>query len=319
MTVYFMGGEVGSFTPADSQSYEGNSGAAPEYDASFCRTAMTSNGGSTSSTSVEFSLPDEFWFHADIADAFNLTSSFKYFTFKTSSTDVLRLGYNSSGMKVQALISAVWTDVVPLTTVSMTNARQTVDMHVTGNSGTGEIALYIAGVKRDEQTANLTAVTGIETVRIGPGSTYGGSQFVIADEPTIGWRLMTYVPTGAGATGDWTGDYSAIDEKPNNDAEFMNSGTANQVELCTTTPVGSITGYTPRAVGVYCRARCGAGGPQNLQLALRSSGTTYFSGDKALDVGYASMGHIWNTDPATSAAFLAAAIATLQPGVKSIA
>jgi hypothetical protein len=55
-----------------------------------------------------------------------------------------------------------------------------------------------------------------------------------------------------------------------------------------------------------------------LQLALRSAGTTYFSATKALDFGYGAFGNVWETNPATSAAFLSSEIAALEYGVKSI-
>lgn len=316
MTIYYMGGEIGTFTPADANAGEGTSTLGK--DPNFSRVSISVNGGSSSNTSSDFSLPDEWWFHAYIANRF-ANVAFKYYYFRTATTDVLRLGFNQTSIKVEVWSGIAWVEVIAPTTVDMgSDAEQTIDLHVTGNSASGEVALYIAGVKRDEQTADLSTVVGIENLKIAGAASYGGSQFVIADEPTTGWRLMTYVPTGAGATGDWTGDYTGIDESVNSDADFINSGTANQVELFTTTPVGSITGYIPRAVGVYCRAKCGAGGPQNLQLALRSAGTTYFSGSKALDVGYGGFGHIWNQDPATSADFLSGALAALQPGVKSI-
>lgn len=318
MTVYFVGGEIGAWTPADSDASEVASAASLGYDSAFSRTAVYVNGGASSSQSATFAAPDAFWFHLEMANKTS-NASYKYFYLRSATTDLVRVGFNSSGIKVDAWIAAAWTAVIPAATVGMgADSRQAVDVYVNGNTASGTIALYINGTLRDSQSANLAAVVGITNIKIAGAATYGGSQFCLANEPTTGWRVMTYVPTGSGATVDFTGDYTAIDEKVNSDADFIYSGTVNQVELATTTATGSVTGYTPRAVGVYCRAKCGVGGPQNLQLALRSAGTTYFSASKALNVGYGSYGNVWNTDPATSAAFLAAALASLQPGVKSI-
>jgi hypothetical protein len=102
------------------------------------------------------------------------------------------------------------------------------------------------------------------------------------------------------------------------DLDFINSGTANQVSTFAIN-APTLTGYVVQAVAVTARANRGSGGPQNLKLVLRSAGTDYLGSTKSLDVGYGAFVEIWETDPATSAAWVNTAISTLQPGVKSIA
>jgi hypothetical protein len=142
---------------------------------------------------------------------------------------------------------------------------------------------------------------------------------IVQDQSTIGFVLGTCVPSGAGSTSAWTGAYTDIDEAVTSDADFISSGTANQVSTFAQTAIPTLTGYVVRAVCVSARAKRGSSGPQNIRMALRSAGTNYFSGsDISLGLGYAPVQTIWATDPATSAAWVNTAISSLEPGVKSI-
>lgn len=314
-----MGSEAVSFLPLDSDSYD----AAGNSDTSFARASMKATG-SSNFDSLDIGAPDDFWCHFDFTcDLPAHGSTYRdMITFRTSGgTDVFRVQHIATGCRLQALIAAVWTTVGSVASAALNNGdRQTFDLHVEGNSATGNATLYIAGVERiTAASVDLSAVTAIDTIRgYGTASNPCLSQVIVADEPTIGWRLLTRYPNGAGADTAWVGDYTGVDETTNSDADFVNSGTATQVETFTQTgPV--ITGYIPRAVGVYFRSRRGAGGPQNIQAALRSAGTNYFSASKAQSLGYGIYGNIWETNPATAADWLSTAIDALQPGVKSIA
>lgn len=314
-----MGSEDVSFLPLDSDSYCDTG----QVDTSFARASMQATG-SSHHESLDIGAPDDFWCHFDFSPDLPAHASTyrEMITFRTSGgTDVFRVQHIATGCRMQALIAAVWTTVGSVASAALSSGdRQTFDLHIEGNSATGNATLYIAGVERITATSvDLSAVTTIDNIRgYSTGSKPCLSQVVVSDEPTIGGRLLTRYPNGAGADTAWVGDYTAVDEITNSDADFINSGTATQVETFTQTGP-AITGYIPRAVGVYVRARRGAGGPQNLQLALRSAGTNYFSGNKALGLGYNIYGHIWETNPATSADWLSTAIDALQPGVKSIA
>jgi hypothetical protein len=221
---------------------------------------------------------------------------------------------------MQVLLTAVWTNVGAAVTYGQ-SVLNTVDLYIDGNSGTGTATLFLSGTERESATADFTSITGIDELQFHGVNSAAGcsiSQVIVADEPTIGWRLTTVPPTGAGATTDWTGTYAEVDEIVYSDADFINSSVADQVELFSHgTAIPS--GYRVRAVVVAARAKRGGSGPQSLQLALRSSGTTYVSSTKALGVGYDGPFAVWEEDPATTADFTSSSIAALQFGVKSIA
>lgn len=317
MTIYFMGSEMGAFIPADSTAND----SANFADSGFTRGSVFSGTSSAYSESATFAAPDDFWIHGQTGYGDGGGGVSTLLECSASGTGVFRLRGNTTSVQMQALIGGVWTDIGSAVSWSAYNTSQTIDVHIVGNSGTGTAELYLAGTLRASATANLSAVTGVTTIRNYGGSIIGGtflSQVIVADEPTIGWRLMTFYPSGAGATGDWTGDYTNVDEAIYSDSDFIYSATNGQVELFTGTAAGSLTGYTLRAVGVYARAKRGAAGPANLQLALRVNGTTYPSTSKALGLGYGAYGAVWETNPDTGVDWLNTQLATTQFGVKAI-
>jgi hypothetical protein len=327
MTIYFAGGEMGAFIPSDTNVSESTSTI---FDSSFARCAVRTMRTTEYAESASFSALADCWLHFEMSSASNgndTTARAVLTAYTSSDTAFARLVSGGGGAAVMSLEywnGTAWTNAGGTITLDVNTRAQTIDMHIVSNSASGSIKLYIAGTERlDSGTINLSSYSGVAYVRTTGhsvvGTTTAFSQIVVANESTIGWRLKTAPVTGAGATTDWTGSYTEIDELAYSDADFINSATANQVELfshATTIPAG----YTVRAVVVTARAKRGTTGPQNLRLILRSGGTTYDNGsDLALDEGYGAFCAVWETDPATSADFTASSIASLQFGVKSIA
>lgn len=319
MTILFGGGEIGAFTPADNNCYEKT--GSDLYDSSFARCAIACDGGSTYGDSFEFAGQTDIWLHHELRGDFNIGAQACIRFLNSSGADVAQLVYTNINsttdrIQMQQKASGSWVDAGSSIDIGK-STRQTLDWHITIGAS-GSLVLYLSGTQRATSgTINLSALTNVAQVRLlGAANTYH-SQIVGATESTIGWRLKTVPATAAGATTDWVGGYTEIDETVYSDADFVNSATNGQVELFShsiTVP----TGYKVKAAIVTARAKCGASGPQNLQLALRSGGTTYFSSSKALDAGYGSFVEVWETDPSTAAAFTASAITTLQFGVKAI-
>jgi hypothetical protein len=316
MTILFMGGEMGAFVPADSNTNEATTSGS--YNSTFSRCSIRGFDESSYAESAAFTAVDELYVHYALYRPSGGGSTPTPALVTSGGTEVFRVLSTGSAIQMQALIAAVWTNVGSSISVDM-SGRQDIDLYIDGNSASGTASLYISGTLRTTATADLSAVASINKFR-GYGASGNPSQIsqiIIADEPTIGMRLFTVPIAGVGASTDWTGSYTNIDEIVYSDADFINSATADQVStFAVTNP--TLTGYQVRAVAVTARAKRGASGPANLQLALRSAGTNYFSGSKALDVGYTANAHIWETDPATASAWQNSAVLLLQPGVKSI-
>lgn len=322
MTILFMGGETTSYIPATGSVQEENQ----SFNSSFCRASMSAYYTSDYYESLDYGTGTDLYAHMDLtlggyASSAGTGNRFVWL----DGSGVEKIAITSTGNNTLAVRyhnGSSWVSVGSIT-INL-GVRQTIDLRAKVNSASGLLKLYVEGTERiDSGTVDLSGITSLGKHRFYGlsvsvfGSNTWANQVVIADEPTIGMRLITRYPNAAGASTDWTGTYTDIDEMEFNDGDFINSGTANQVSTFAQTGP-TISGYNVRAVGVYARARCGASGPQNLQLALRSAGTNYFSSSKALDVGYEAFGNIWETNPATSADWLNTAVDSLQPGVKSI-
>jgi hypothetical protein len=132
-------------------------------------------------------------------------------------------------------------------------------------------------------------------------------------------RLVTLEPTADGNDTAWNGGFADIDELELDDTDLISSGTVDQVENYVAANLNAAWAeYFAEDVRVTARALRSAGGPQNIQLHLRSNATNYFSSTKALGLAFAPVTASWTTDPDTAAAWTNAAVDALQYGVKSI-
>lgn len=321
MTILFGGGEMGAFIPSDGNARETTSQAVM-WNSSFSRAALNADATNSYNESAEFTGQDDFYTHACMGnDGFPSGTVTNMAWVSDAGVEAVRFRYDrgTGTVEVDYHNGSAYVSAGTISS-NFSDARHDVDVHIVCNSGSGSIGVWLAGTPRLTATGlNLASTAAIEKLRV-----YGAnfppivSQVIVADVPTIGWRLLTRHPNGAGSDSAWTGSFAGIDEAVYSDADFINSATAAQVSMFTQTGP-AISGYVPKAVIVTARAKRGAAGPQNLQLALRSAGTNYFSASKALDVGYGAFVEVWETDPATSADWQNTAIDSLQIGVKSIA
>lgn len=327
MTELFNGGEMDSFTPSDGDVIESAAtSGGPRFNPSFARCGISCGADTflgsdiTYAETAHWSAQTEAYIHFDL-----------WMPQPSPVVGTLFSMFNAGGQAIR--IRATKVDSITHTldlqyldnlaawqsagTVTLPVSLQTFDIHWKFDAS-GEMDLYVAGTRRIEFTADLSHLAGIQYARLHRLYSFTVWSQIMADtEPTIGHRLYTIPPASNGANTAWTGTYTEVDEIAYSDADFINSGTANQVEtFAGTTP--TLTGYVIQSVTVGARGKTDGSGPSNLQLALRSSSTDYFSSSKALDVGYGPFQNIWETNPATSADWVNSAISGLQFGVKSI-
>lgn len=319
MTILFAGGEMGSFIPADGNCREQTTSA--YYDSAFARASINLSGAVTYAQSFEWTEEADCWIHADLyVDGVSGGSEFTLLTaYNASDIAVYQLrGTYATNLTIKQYTSpdgSAWTQRGTSFTTSI-DTRNTFDIHVHSDAS-GSATVYVSGTERLTASADLSGLDGIAYIRLSGSLRTHWSQIIVSDESTIGKRLKTVPATGAGATTTWIGTYAEIDEAVYADVDFINSASADEVELFAHSSTVS-GGYSVQAVVVTARAKRGASGPQNLQLALRSGGTTYFTASQALGLGYGAHVGIWEDDPATAAAFTTSAITTAQFGVKSI-
>jgi hypothetical protein len=328
VTELFCGGEMGAFTPSGSGVTEITTSG--RFNSSFARCAISLDGtiGSPNlyyADGVEWAEEaDDFYIHFDHALGGNCSSDSTVIALLNGSgTEVYRIRQAtvSSGVytwRMQYLDAmAAWTNAG--STISISNSLGTYDLFV--DTTNGDMSLFASGTELVTVTGlTLSHNDGVANVRLYSADQARCFSQVKADtEPTIGGRLYTLPPTGAGADTAWTGTYTEIDEIVYSDADFVNTSTNDAVEIFSIT-APTLTGYVVKTIAVTARAKRGGSGPQNLRLILRSSGTNYDNGsDIALGVGYGATWANWATNPATAAAWVNAAVSSLQYGVKAIA
>lgn len=324
MTILFVGGEFGSVI--------GNSGGVVEdtggsHDTNFSRCVINADG--TAGFPDDFywesatwtAQTGDFYFHFRFRSEALTQSAGDWFYLYSGTTANFRMlldnttGYGQAQYRNAA---SAWTNAGSTFAVG-SNVNTHFDFHC--NITTGVVKVYSAGSLAASATglslghmAGVTKARGFSEVT---GNYY--SQLIAANVATMGMRVYTRYPNGAGANTSWTGTYTDIDETTYSDADFISAASADLVETVTTTGPSLTSDYIVKAVAVTSRTKRGASGPQNFRHVLRVNGTNYDNGsDIALDTGYGAFCSIWETDPDTGVDWLNADVASIQPGVKSI-
>jgi hypothetical protein len=324
VSIFAFGGEMGFFIPSDSDVIESTG---VSYNSAFARCLTRVRRTTNYAETPTISAQDDFWFHFEDLQTNAASGGFSAWATLYDSGGIGRIRVRSGGDNTTLYMDyyngTAWTEIGNIL-IAM-NDLQTFDIHVVSNTASGSATLYVAGTERIVSgTLDLSAFTGITKARFtGRGSnaiTCGPSQVVMADEPTIGMRVGTIVMTGQGTTHTFaTGGFGNIDEIVYSDADFIESDTAAQVELFTGTAIPTFTNYTIRAIALTARAKTDGTAPTKFRFILRSGGTSYDNGsDLTLGFGYGGYCAVWETNPDTSAAFLASEISALEFGVKSV-
>jgi hypothetical protein len=318
MTILFAGGEMGAFTPSDGASVESTS--ADVYDSSLSRCALRIGAvGSTASyiESAHFSATSSVWLHFVLytagppSDGFQPGSVYNAVSLiDDSDAEVFFIGYQALTQGAPTTISLHYNGAQTGTPFDISNSvLQTIDLFVSDSL----VSIYVAGTLRDTISGSFPDIANIAYFRFNNiYNTSYYSQAIVSTLPTISYQVKTLPIDGNGATQEWTGDYTDVAEIVYDDGSFIYSGTADQVSTYTTPD--NLPADT-RAVVVTARALASPAGPQNLQLAVRVSGTNYFSSTVALMTGFGADLGIWETDPSTA---LPWGEVPIEYGVKSI-
>lgn len=257
------------------------------------------------------------------------SSSKQIFGVLNSTTRILHL-WRSGGV-----IEAHSGDYTVLATGSATlvdNTTYLIEVHFKVADTGGRVEVKVDGISDIDFTGDTKpdANTQFNKIRLG----YAGSaftytyayfdNFIMDDAAWIGnTNIQAVVPTGAGTTTGWTPsagtNYECVDEKPPSDADYVS---INAVDTTDTYAAGNMVGTIGNVKCVQVQSRAlvdGSPTPTNLKLVVRSGATDYLSGDKAVPVAAKSLSHLWETNPADSAAWEEADVNAMEIGVKSAA
>lgn len=211
--------------------------------------------------------------------AFNDSSAVQrlYLETANASNQMLLIKQNAVGSKTTLLTSSA---NFPSTS-GIVRIDIFIDYTTTGNT----FALFIGGALFMTYTGDITtdSATSLSTVLFGSsatGSGTGWSELRLQDTDTRGIQFIgTLVPAANGNTDAWdVGGVTNINPVTINPANNNASGTATQLQEYTiaTPPTGN---YTLLDLVVSTQASVGATGPQNIQMDVRTGGTSYPQSD----------------------------------------
>lgn len=280
----------------------------------------------------------EFWYHQHwMVSSGGGSDAGMILGVKSSSGFEIRLrgdgGNNSTRMSIAVEITAdgtTWTQVGS-TFYFGQGIEYLFDMHVKFGSG-GFIRIYMDGVKVFSYSATITTLTGTaDRVRLGCGRQSGdvrSSEFIVADECTIGMRMNTLRVTSGGTTSAWSNGVTEIDDAAgaidNNDYIYTN--TIGNVSTFVIENVSAPTAITDGRKIAALAATFAAflppdATPGDLRAVVRSGSTNYESSDLSVrnDGGFFAATALWATDPDTSVAWTSTGINNAEIGVKAVA
>lgn len=178
---------------------------------------------------------------------------------------------------------------------------------------------YQGGTLLDSGAISDADCDNIARVRfIGQGSTGRFSQIMGADFDTRDCKYMQKLANANGANTDGTGSYTDIDEVQLSDADAIVLPATGNKKTFTKASYTLPGGYVIGALCVGARGRVSGGTVTDGQMIVRSGGTDYFSGNLVYTGGYEPRGHLWETDPATAAAFTATGFNNAEFGLKGV-
>jgi len=330
MTILFLGGEMGSVTPSSGDVYEvllDDSGGAGTFDASNARCAIRiGTHVSYAQSTLHSGVAAVGYRWRGLLTESALSFEVTLFTARSSSADQVRVqatrlspaSLDTIRLDLQYLSSAaVWTSIGTYDTPA--GIRNTYEVYVDKTGG--DLRLYAEGaIVLNGSGLSLSHMNSFTHCRwYGVhGAAHYISELSGATTANAVFAVKTRYATGNSATNTaWAGDYTSIDEIVYSDADAISSSAGNDVETFTHSGP-DLEAYTILAIGLGIRGKKGSTGPTGQQGCLRVSGTNYVSSTDTLGSGLSAFCPVWETNPATAAAWTGAAAEALEFGVKSI-
>lgn len=307
---------------------ETNSGAQRDTNYGPAAITLSSLNGADCSAVLTAATTNTTWLHFSYyVSLITVTANTIISFYDVNDVEVYRiLGSNGTNrvFQFQRLISGSYETI--LTSSAFTDNVVTItDIKIFTDSSAGNIEIYQGNVLAASFTGNTTTdggVAGIKKIKfvrtLTVNQTYTFSEIIIADEPTVGWRLEQENATGVGTNSGFTGSFSDIDEPILNTADKITSdtnGSTFTAVYADPTQIGSrivkavviastVNNTTDSAVGIA-------------KHLIRISTTNYASGAITVPKTNAQTGifSIFAINPATSAAWSNADINAAQFGI----
>lgn len=294
-------------------------------DTTYSKAAFS--GGSGAHAYIDFaSTQTEIWFHVHLATIATI-SALTVVSFYDGSDARLALEQYTTGGNVFRLGYWNGASLTYLTTAAIAPSTQyDVDVHFKRHASSGVVAFYVGGTLVGSFTGDTTSVcTSLSNIAVRGSATNAApftSQVMVNDgaRNTVGLKLMTFRPASTGNASQWTNGSTVTNVTDWNDTTNINTDTAGNIQQYNCNALAS-GGFDVLAVSVGARAQNAVGGPQNLQLGVRSNSADTWTADvSGITTSYAPFQSIWETNPNNgNAAWTASDLTTgsFQVGVKA--
>jgi len=265
-----------------------------------------------------------------VAFLFNPGNSGRIFSFYNSGT---KLGYISlSSISVGNIQAYKGPSTLLATGTAMITGSTwyLIEIHYIPATSGGVFQVKVNGISDISYSGNTTpGATTIDGIMVGCDDSYwppGYYDNVIVDDAAwIGnTKIQAIKPTSAGNSTQWGpssgSNWDCVNEMPANDNDYVSTNSNDFLDLYT---FSDLTGSIEEIKCVQVQARTvknGAPTPQNLQLAVRSGGTNYFSSSNVVPyVNPKSLFNIWQLNPNTSAAWTVSEVNAAEFGMNAVA
>lgn len=326
MAILFVGNSPEDFnSPWTESTATASTARDPLYSPSSTLIVNTSDNTNSAYINLPADPSGDLWFHCRMFVGVGLTGTTPdghlLSFYSANGTLLARLDFLDSFVRAQVNGD---TSVLGANFNIASSTLHNLDIRVSGGANI-TMEVYLNGGLASTATAANTLAKGLtrqialefDDVVSLSNSQWFLSEVIVTDggESTIGWRLATLTPTSAGAHSQWGNDFQSI--LSGFDGRFITSATANEKESWVHSAyLGPSSVTSVRAVVEKINATKGAAGPQNIVPFLRIGGTDYERPAVTPDVRYQILG-VWDTNPATGAAWNTSALAALEAGVRS--
>lgn len=326
MAILFMGGEEIDFTPFGTV---GTSTASGSFRSDFARCSLRICGGPSLGNRAYGAFTrgsSGFWISARIStptQGLIAAPGLPLIALYRGQDAILAITMDDD--RVYHL--GVWEDQATFTVLASATSSQPVGLHKIDlqveYGSPGVARLYVNQVLVIEYTGNGMQVgSGVELDGFALASpaadsseTYW-SEVISAERDTRTMMLKTHAPVTTAADSEWTGTHSDIDDIGINETDGITSNTADQVAMFGVSDLlnGNLAIRGFKVSGYAAR---GEVGPTHIELGIRTDSTMAFSAPFALDTGWSRVGHIFEINPVTNAAWTVADINDIEIGVRS--
>jgi len=203
--------------------------------------------------------------------------------------------------------------------------RYAIDIHCKIDNSAGRFAWYVNGSFIAEFTGDTlnTGFTSVDRIKLRNPNTASTtsttsnvySQVIVATQSTIGWKLGTLYPDGAGTYTTWDGAYTEVDQNGIDDTDFISGDAVGEKEYVTVSAPPSTAGY--QIVAVVVSARAVRNGARSMSLDCRAGGSDGLGDFFTPDAGVVPYPYrqIFYVNPATNAGWVGSDLTALEIGV----